>query len=761
MRLLAYGEDGCLTITSFDDDTIPPYAILSHTWGEDAEEVTFADLAKGDGKHKHGDEKIRFCGEQAQQDGLQYFWVDTCCIDKSDKAELSLAIRSMFRWYQDAAKCYVYLSDVSTKKREAGGLSTEFTWEPAFRLSRWFTRGWTLQELLAPSTVEFFSQEREKLGDKISLKSLIGKVTGIPYEVLDGAPLSRFSVEERLRWKDERETKREEDAWYSLAGIFDVEIAPAYSEGAASAFKRLKDEIDKLEICVRDIRHTDPRHDKKRIEDTKGGLLADSYRWVLDNTTFQQWRQDPNSRLLWVKGDPGKGKTMLLCGLIDELQSSMPKTELLSYFFCQATDSRINSATGVIRGLLYMLVDQQPSLMPHIRRKYDCAGKALFEDANAWVALSGIFTSMTQDKGLKTTYFVVDALDECVVDLPKLLDLIVRTSALSPRVKWLVSSRNESHIEEKLKSVGDEAKLSLEIKQNAEQVARAVDAYINHKLSCLESLGEADLRKQVRDELHRKANGTFLWVALVMQELEKPESWDPLAVVEEAPAGLQQLYDRMMEQIQRLSVRNVDICQSLLCTTAVAYRPLYLAEMGSLCRSTGRARMVAENVRKIVAMCGSFLTVRDEQVYLVHQSAKDYLSDKMRATALPSESEIHHTLFAQSIKQLSSILKRNMYDSMEPGFSIAEIGVPGSDPLASVRYSCVYWVDHLYESKPNSLASSVGSLQAADVVDEFLRKKYLYWLEGLSLCKSVGKGVVSIEKLWLLVQVCRKRSTCL
>jgi hypothetical protein len=126
---------------------------------------------------------------------------------------------------------------------------------------------------------------------------------------------------------------------------------------------------------------------------------------------------------------------MLLCSLVNELQSVTPRTELLSYFFCQATNSRINSATSVIRGLLYMLVDKQPSLISHVRRKYNYAGKALFEDANAWVALSEIFTSITQDKGLKTTYLVVNALDECVVDLPKLLDLIVRTSTFLSRVK--------------------------------------------------------------------------------------------------------------------------------------------------------------------------------------------------------------------------------------------------------------------------------------------------------------------------------------
>jgi Cdc6-like AAA superfamily ATPase len=192
--------------------------------------------------------------------------------------------------------------------------------------------------------------------------------------------------------------------WYLLSGIFNVKIAPAYSEGAASAFKRLRDEIDKLEICVRDVRHKDPRHDKKRIDDTTGGLLADSYRWILDNTAFQRWRQEPKSRLLWVKGDPGKGKTMLLCGVINELRNSIPQSALLSYFFCQATDLRINSATAVLRGLLYMLVRQQPSLVSHVRKKYDHAGKALFEDSNAWVALMEIFADVLQDPQLRSTY---------------------------------------------------------------------------------------------------------------------------------------------------------------------------------------------------------------------------------------------------------------------------------------------------------------------------------------------------------------------
>lgn len=182
--------------------------------------------------------------------------------------------------------------------------------------------------------------------------------------------------------------------------------------------------------CLADLRSTDPRLDKRRIEETKGGLLADAYRWILDNADFRQWRHE-DSRLLWIKGDPGKGKTMLLCGIIDELASSAVHGPdgFPSYFFCQAADSRINSATAVLRGLIYMLAVQQPSLIRHLRSKYDHAGTQLFEDANAWFALSGILADMLQDPSRTTACLVVDALDECVTDLPRLLHFITQTSS--------------------------------------------------------------------------------------------------------------------------------------------------------------------------------------------------------------------------------------------------------------------------------------------------------------------------------------------
>ena len=144
MRLLRLEDNGGFSLVEYVGDHMPQYSILSHTWGADHEEVTFKDLTEGTGKNKAGYRKLAFCGKQAAKDGLQYFWVDTCCIDKTSSAELSEAINSMFSWYQRATVCYAYLVDVD------GSLSDSDDLYSQVKPSRWFTRGWTLQELLAP-----------------------------------------------------------------------------------------------------------------------------------------------------------------------------------------------------------------------------------------------------------------------------------------------------------------------------------------------------------------------------------------------------------------------------------------------------------------------------------------------------------------------------------------------------------------------------------------------------------------------------------
>ncbi|KAH7033954.1 beta transducin-like protein HET-E2C [Macrophomina phaseolina] len=711
MRLLRRNSNGELSLTRDlrGEDTIPPYAILSHTWGADAEEVTFEDLTYSTGKNKAGYRKIQLCAEQARQDGLQYTWVDTCCIDKVNKVELSQAINSMFRWYRDATRCYVYLSDVSGSDVE--GLN--------FRKSRWFTRGWTLQELLAPTLVEFFSQEWQRLGDKTSLMQHIHEATGIPHSALEGAPLAKFSVNERLSWNEHRQTKHEEDKAYSLLGIFGVYISPIYGEGTGRAFGRLHHEIEKLGRCIQDLYLTDPQDDKKRIEDTKGGLLKDSYRWVLNNTNFQQWYNDPQSQLLWIKGDPGKGKTMLLCGIVDELQKSKAKANLLSFYFCQATDSRINSATAVLRGLLYLLIKQQPSLVSHVRKKHDDAGKALFEDANAWFALSEIFADMLHDPDLNNTYLVIDALDECLADLPKLLDLIAQNSAVSSRVKWIVSSRNWPDIEEQLERAAHKVKLSLEL--NAESVSAAVSLFIEWKVSQLAEGKKYDkqTREAVLNYLASNANDTFLWVALVCQNLQQVQRWNVLKKLQAFPPGLISLYERMMKQISASD--DSHLCKQVLALTAIVYRPVTIHELASLIEEVEDMSDDLDSVREIISLCGSFLTLREDTVYFVHQSAKDFLFAEAFDEVFPCGStDAHRMVFLKSLKLLSKTLRRDMYDLGALGHPAEEVEQPDPDPLATSRYSCVYW--------------------------------YLYWLEALSLCRSMPKGVVSMAQLWSLVE---------
>ncbi|KAF1968780.1 WD40 repeat-like protein [Bimuria novae-zelandiae CBS 107.79] len=751
MRLLRRSNTGEFSLTQFRDETIPPYAILSHTWGADTEEVTFEDLTNGSGKDKPGYEKIRFCGEQATLDNLEYFWIDTCCIDKANKAELSQAINSMFRWYGNATRCYVYLLDVSSTTVDANEEFNPPLWESDLRKSKWFTRGWTLQELLAPSSVEFFSRERRRLGDKNILSQKIHEITGIPELALDRTPLSRFSVNERLSWIEHRHTRLEEDRAYSLLGIFGVYVAPIYGEGTASAFQRLREEIGKLEQCMQDLHLTDPRDDKKRIEDTKGGLLKDSYRWILGNADFQRWRDDQQSRMLWIKGDPGKGKTMLLCGIANELTGLTTKTALLSYFFCQATDSRINSATAVLRGLLYMLVHQQPSLVSHVRKKHDHAGKALFEDANSWVALSEIFTDVLQDPSLKGAYLMVDALDECATGMPKLLDFIVQTSCMPARVKWIVTSRNWPDIEERIERAGQKVKLSLEL--NAASVSTAVQFYIRYRVAqlVLDKGYKEKEKNAVLAHLLSNANDTFLWVALACQNLDAIPRWKVLAKLEAFPPGLDALYNRMMQQIS--SSDDADLCKRILALIVTVYRPITLDELTYLCKPLEDMADDLASVQQIVGLCGSFLTIRSGTVYFVHQSAKDFLCTKAASVIFPSGTkEIHRAIFSRSLQVMSKTLQRDMYGLRALGYPADQVEPPVPDPLAASRYSCIYWVDHLSDWNHSCPAHDMVPLQDQGPVDNFLRTKYLYWLEALSLCKSMPKGVVAMANLETLMR---------
>ncbi|KAL7946040.1 heterokaryon incompatibility domain-containing protein [Trichoderma barbatum] len=213
------------------------YAILSHTWREG--EVTFADLQHHEKRTRaQGWEKIRRSCEIAAGLGFDYVWVDTCCIDKTSSAELSEAINSMFHWYEKAEVCIAYLDDFSFAE-DSADVGSEF------EQCRWFARGWTLQELIAPPELRFYSKEWNFIGTRTSLKAPIEKACRVPDVILEANAnglrqrLDEFSVAEKMSWAANRKTTQPEDMAYCLLGIFDINMPLMYGEGRAKAFKRL------------------------------------------------------------------------------------------------------------------------------------------------------------------------------------------------------------------------------------------------------------------------------------------------------------------------------------------------------------------------------------------------------------------------------------------------------------------------------------------------------------------------------------------
>ena len=218
------------------DENVKEYAILSHRW-EDGE-VSFQQIQNpAVASSLTNFAKIRKSCEHAVSDGYNYVWVDTCCINKESSAELTEAINSMYRWYKASAVCYVFLSDVDAH------VLNEIV-EQQIKSSVWFTRGWTLQELLAPQHVVFYNQQWEFLGTKQTLSKLLTLRTDIDEGILSGEPLSRRSIAQRMSWASKRVTTRPEDTAYCLLGIFDVNMPMLYGE-REKAFLRLQEEIIK------------------------------------------------------------------------------------------------------------------------------------------------------------------------------------------------------------------------------------------------------------------------------------------------------------------------------------------------------------------------------------------------------------------------------------------------------------------------------------------------------------------------------------
>jgi hypothetical protein len=527
MRLLYTASDGRLSWTGdLIGDQIPPYAILSHTW--DGQEVAYKDLQNHrdiedvDARLKDGYQKIFFCAQQAKRDGLDYFWVDTCCIDKSNNTELSEAINSMFRWYQNAKKCYVYLSDVENTTLNGDGDS-----ESAFKQSRWFTRGWTLQELLAPKTVEFFSKEKVRLGDKESLKYVIHDVTGISVNALSGGDLSKFDVAERFSWAEKRQTTREEDGAYCLLGIFGTYMSLIYGEGKDNAIKRLQKQIqDAIEDDAGNSMSNTKSHSQgqeERLSKICTWLLApdpstnyykahkqrqaETGLWLLDSPTFTAWKQRAASRL-WLYGIPGCGKTILSSTIIEHLLQYCNDDirTVTAYFYFDFNDAQKQDPELMIRSLLCQLL-QRLSTTPK-------GVDALFSSCKNGQQLSlHALLEVTSQVMQQFThvYVVLDALDECT-QRQELMDVLETMAGWRlDNVHLLMTSRKERDIESSLESyVKEEDTVCLQ----RDVVDRDIQRYVQQRLSNDKALAkwnkDAIVRQEIEAALMNGARGMYV-----------------------------------------------------------------------------------------------------------------------------------------------------------------------------------------------------------------------------------------------------------
>nr|KAK5433266.1 hypothetical protein LTR18_010904 [Exophiala xenobiotica] len=637
MRLLKISDRGELSFTDYLTTDIPPYAILSHTWGTDQEEVTFKDFIDGRAKNKEGYTKIQFCADQARKDGLRHFWIDTCCIDKTDPAELSEAIVSMFRWYASAARCYVFLDSVTACKRDSVG-NTQI-WE-AFRNSRWFTRGWTLQELLAPKRVGFYSRDRVFLGDKDTLKHVIHEITGIPIA--------------------------------ALHGIFNVSMPPVYGE-RENAFHRLTSEIvrtygrrlegiwqsivasDSRDV-VRDTGPTSTPTAEATLLDRRKTMLAslgfeqmDSRRstirtaysttcqWLLRHPDYLDWI-DPQKihehcGFLWINGKPGAGKSTLVKFAHASADRARPESEIiLSFFFNARGDELEKSTVGMYRALLFQLLTTMPDLQDLLDDVSHVTGQSGSPVCTV-ETLCELLSAATARLGHRQLKCFIDALDEC--DEQQVQDMIAFFEELGQatlnhgsQLYICFASRHYPTI-----NIRSGRQLTLEYEDgHAEDLEKYVQSHLR--------AGKGKVIEEVRTQIRDKANGVFLWVVLVVpmlnEEFKRGRIFALQKKLREIPAKLSDLFKDILTK----DCTNMD--DLLLCLQWILFaeRPLrreefYFAMLAGLeseseyMTAWNSEDITTDDMNRFVLNSSKGLAEltrsKSPTVQFIHESVRDYL----------------------------------------------------------------------------------------------------------------------------------------
>ncbi|KAH7382544.1 hypothetical protein DE146DRAFT_231539 [Phaeosphaeria sp. MPI-PUGE-AT-0046c] len=552
MHLLRYQTDGTLSRKTFLKDA-PSYAILSHRWVDD--EPTYQDITNGTGKSKKGYEKLLFCGRQAAKDGLEYFWADTVCIDKQSSAELTSSLNSMFRWYRESAKCYVYMSDVTSAESD-------------FPKSEWFTRGWTLQELIAPKIVEFFSVDEHYFGDKRSLDEQICAITKIPVEALRGEDLKSFSVEERMSWVQSRTTTLEEDRTYCLLGIFNIFMPVIYGEGN-NALDRLRKKIrsinapstgehDNYMRCKNALYHPDLLHRHSLIKS------FDSSQWLFEHPIYLTWNTLSTSgeishALLTLKGNPGTGKSVLM----KEASRRAEDTDalVLHHFFDRSKDSESThfktSLNKFCTSILYQLLSKiEPKPWSFLEEWGDLLrfkpGLLPWNLTQLQDAIREVIVGHEKRGNVKVRIFI-DAVDECGDD-----GAIMQSEEPLQLLRWiekLLHSALDAGADVRvcvsrthLPAYGGLEPPTQTIIVEAHNQS-AIDTFVSSVLAKdnIDSWTQRALHKRIMD----RCTNDFLWTTVVTESIlaksDDVKGKELLKLIDELPSTHKKMYERALQ----------------------------------------------------------------------------------------------------------------------------------------------------------------------------------------------------------------------
>ncbi|KAB8207967.1 hypothetical protein BDV34DRAFT_223163 [Aspergillus parasiticus] len=501
---------------------------------------------------------------------------------------------------------------------------------------------------------------------------------------------------------------------------------------------------DEYRESLKSLGVANPMLRTKAIIARKNEVLKDCYKWVFQTKSYQDfidWQGEDTPNLLWIQGQAGTGKTMLLAGIMEELNTFSANSVLPTtlHFFFQDKDGQVEQSLIAVKSLLWLLLNQYPYLAQYVHKEVQGSRGNLFDGEYAFTITSDLIKTMLQDDKIGPVIFILDGLDECEYKSRTMLinflgSLLQLNSRDNVRVKALISSRPLQEINIAVKGIKSTIpRATIEVDNIS--LEAPITAFIEWNIDRLEdSTEDKTVLPTIREELRKRASNTFLWVSLVCQELNHYglHMWED--ILGEIPDGLVELYDNLLAKLEGSKYkRHVQTCKKALTISILARRPLSLSELALL------AEIEESMIRSIVHDCRSFLTIQGDTVYLFHQSVQDYLQDNYNRLQVQPREYIHQSIFELSLKDMEGQLKRNMYKLPYAGSGFEDNSLPAPDPLRAIRYSCRFWVYHLKHSDP--------MYNSSEMIYSFLRKHFLHWLEAMSLMHMMPDSIEIIDEL--------------